>query len=146
MATSKHLAIRAAVAALFAAAPALAGNRIFPNREYALPAGVDSQIHVNRVDADPEGEILTGAPIDWVTQLEVVIKARKVNTTDAEDVADEIWTAAYARLMADQTLGGLVGLLTQGQVSFDQDEADTDVAVITWRFTVTHRTANNSIA
>lgn len=146
MATSKHLAIRAAVAALFAAATALAGGRIFQNRDYTLASGVASQIHVNRVDSDPDGEILTGAPVDWVTQIEVVIKTRKSGATEAEDVADEIWTDAYARLMADQSLGGLVGLLTQGAVSFDQDEADTDVAVITWRFSVTHRTANNSIA
>lgn len=146
MATSKHLAIRAAVAALFAEATPLAGGRIFQNREYTLPSGIASQVHVNRVQADPNGEILTGAPIDWQTELEVVIKARKSGGTEAEDVADEIWTDAYARLMADQSLGGLVGQLTQGRVTFDQDEADTDVAAITWRFTVTHRTTNNAIS
>lgn len=146
MAISKHMAIRAAVAALFAAGPALAGGRIFQNREYSLAVGVASQIHVNRVEADPNGDILTGAPIDWVTQLEVVIKARKAAAVEAEDVADDIWTEAYARLMADQSLGGLAMQLTQGAVSFDQDEADTDVASITWRFSVSHRTANNVIS
>jgi hypothetical protein len=146
MATSKHMAIRAAVAALFAAATPLAGGRVFQNREYALGAGVASQIHVNRVESDPEGEILTGAPIDWQTELEVVIKARKSGGAEAEDVADEIWTEAYARLMADQSLGGLAMLLTQGQVTFGQDEADTDVAEIRWRFTVMHRTTNNAIS
>lgn len=146
MATSKHLAIRAAVAALFAAAPALAGGRIFQNREYTLATGIDSQIHVNRVDSDPNVDVLFGAPIDWQTQIEAVVKARRSGATEAEDVADAIWTDAYARLMADQGLGGLAMQVTQGAVSFGQDEADTDVAEITWRFAVMHRTDSNLIS
>lgn len=148
MAASKHLAIRAAVAALFAAAPALAGGHIFQNREYTLPIGVDSQIHVNRVESDPDNALMASGRLDWLTTIEVVIKTRQAATsaTEAETVADAIWTDAYARLMADQSLGGLVMQLTQGLVVFEQDTVDTDVAVITWRFTVLHRTDNNVIS
>ena len=146
MAISKHLAIRVAVAALFAAPVALAGGRIFQNRDYTLPEGVASQLHVNRAESTPEAIVLTGAPVDWQTELVVVIKARKAAGIDAEDVADEIWTAAFARLMADQTLGGTVSLLTPGVAVFDEDEADTDVARLSWRFAVTHRTDSNIIS
>jgi len=146
MSKSKHQAIVTAIAALFIVAPALANGRVFEGRSYALPIGSASQIQVFIEDSTPEAEIITGAPVDWTTQITVLIKARRSASESAEVVADAVWVDAYARVMADQALGGLVMLLTLGDITRDRDEADTDVAAITWRFAVTHRTDSNVIS
>lgn len=143
MATSAHLAIRDAVAALFTAAPAMAP--VYENRGYPLATGVPAQVQVYRNEAVPAADFLTGHPIDWQTELSVVFKARRVPGTGAEAAADALFTEGWARVMANQQLGGLAQQLTAGPVSFDQDEADTEVVAITWRLTVTHRTQANVI-
>lgn len=145
--TSKHLAIRDAVAALYAAATALAGGRIHENRELPLREGDASHIQVFRVDSNPERNLLGAtAPIDWTTQIRTVVKARKAGATSAETAADEILTACYARLMADQTLGGLAQLLDPGAIAWDQDEADSTVVMAAFDITAVHRTESNAIS
>lgn len=140
-----HLAIRDAIAALYAG---LAGDRIFQNRDYALPQGVPSQINVHRVQSQPE-RILIGAaaPIDWTTDIRTAITARKDALADsqAEPAADAIAVQCFARVMADQTLGGLCQQIEPGLIAWDQDEADSNVVQITWDIQVTHRTTDNVI-
>lgn len=143
MATSKHLAIRDAVAALYAG---LAGDRIYENREYPLQQDVPSHIQVYRVDAQSERPFLGAtAPIDWTTTIRTVVKARKDATNSAEIAADTVMAACWARVMADQTLGGLVQLLESGGITWEQDEADSNVVMFTWDFQVQHRTEANVI-
>lgn len=148
MATTKHLAIRDAVAALYAAATALAGGRIYENRDYPLQQDVASHIQVYRVESVPERNLLAPtAPIDWTTRIRTVIKTRKSGATSAETAADTLAEACYARVMADQTLGNnLVQLLDPGPFVWEQDEADTSVVMVSWDITVLHRTEANSIA
>jgi hypothetical protein len=147
MPNSQHYAVRAAVAALFLAGePPLADGNIFENRDYALAEGVTSQIHVNRVSSQPEMIQITGAPIDWTTEIELRFKARKTDYGSADDVCDQLWSAACALLLANQTLGGLAMQIDPGDVSFDQDSGDTNVAEITQIFKVMHRTAGNTIS
>jgi hypothetical protein len=147
MSSSKHQALVAYVAALFTAATALAGGNVYEGRDFPLPAGTASQIHVFAEDSTPEANVLTGAPVDWTTQVNVVIKARRAPGATAEHVCDSIWVDVYARAMADPTLGGglNVELLTAGPLTRDRDEADTDVAAFTWQVSVVHRTANNTV-
>lgn len=142
-----HLGIRDAVAALYLAAPALAGGRVYENREYALAIGVVSLIHVHRVRSVPE-QLLLGvdAPIDWVTDIRTRIAARKDDVTTAEAVADALAVAVYGRVMADQSLGGLVYELIPGPFEWDQDEADGTVVIVTWDIQVRHRTNNEVIS
>lgn len=143
---SKHRSVRVAVAALLSANPSLAEGRIFENRNYRLPSGVESQVHVNYVQSEPQRAAINGAPIDWDTAIEITVKARANDVLSAEDIADEIWTAAYARVMADQTLGGTVASIDPGVVTVDDDEADTGTCKLTWSILVRHETSNNSIA
>jgi hypothetical protein len=145
MANSQHYAVRAAVAALFTGAP-LAGGNVFQNRDYALAADVASQIHVNRNTSQPEAIQITGAPIDWTTEIELRFKARKTVSASADDVCDQLWVAAAALLLSNQTLGGLAMQIDPGDVSFEQDSGDTAVAEITQLFKVMHRTAGNTIS
>lgn len=148
MSASQHQAIAVAVAALLLVAPALSEGRVLEGRDFSLPVGVLSQIQVFLGDSVPESTLLTGAPVDWTTDVNVVIKARRslVAALSAEAVADALWFDAWARVMAAQSLGGLVQSLVPSTVSRDRDEADTDVHVLTWLFQVTHRTTSNSLA
>jgi hypothetical protein len=146
MVYSQHRAVRTAVAALLSAGPALAEGRIFENRNYRLPTGVESQVHVNYAQSEPQRAAILGAPIDWDTSIEITVKARANTVLTAEDVADEIWTAAYARVMADQTLGGTVASIDPGVVTVQDDEADTGTCKLTWELLVRHETSNDSIA
>ncbi|KQT10967.1 hypothetical protein [Ramlibacter sp. Leaf400] len=146
MATSKHLAIRAAVAALFAAGTPVSAH-VFQNRGFSLAQGLASQVHVNFDGGAPaEDEVYQNHPIDWESRFELRFLARAGGGLEAHDVADALWTDAYARIMADRKLGGLVWDLTPADVDVDTDEADTSVAVVIWRFTCKHRTTDNSIS
>lgn len=146
MASSKQFALRAAVVALLSQAPAVAVN-VFGNRDFALAEGLASQANVNVFDSNPAvDELMTGAPIDWTTTIQILIKARRaVDGTEASDVCDGIWCDVYARIFADASIGGLSQLTTPGGMAVDTDEADSSVAQITWTFTVVHRTANNAL-
>jgi hypothetical protein len=144
---SLHLGIRDAVAALYQAGTALADGRIFENREFALATGVPSHLQVFRVDSDPQRVLLGGtAPIDWITTVRTVIKARADAGVSAEVAADAIAVQAYARVMADQTLGGLAEQLEPGKFEWDQDEADTDVSKVTWDVHVRHSSFADTIS
>lgn len=147
MATSKHLGLRDAVAALFAAAPALANGNIQENRDQPLDERSASQISVYRVQSIPERELLGSlAPIDWTTDIRVVIKARSMDGTSAEAAADDIACSVYSRLMADQGLGGLCNLMDPGPFQWDQDEADVHVVVVVFDVRLQHRTEANTVA
>lgn len=146
MATSQHMAVRAAIAELFAVEPALADGGIFENDDVAMPVDKSQQIHVDRVTSDPFEGPITGSPIDWDTEIDLTFKARKGNDLRADVVCDQLWTDAFARLMANQQLGGLAQQIKPGAVEFDQDRTDGNVAEIKQRITVVHRTTSNSIS
>lgn len=147
MAASKHLGIRDAVAALYMAGTPLAGGYIEENRDKPLPDGRVAQIHVYRVISRPERtNVSAHAPIDWWTDIRTVVKARKTGLSTAEAVADDIACECFARVMADQTLGGLVGQIEPGDLGWDQDELDSSVVLVTWNIRVWHRTEFNTIA
>jgi hypothetical protein len=143
MAASKHLGIRDAVAALFVG---LAGGRVHENRDLALPVDVASQIQVFRVQSVPE-RVMVGstAPVDWTTDIRVLVKARSSGATSAEAAADDIACSVYAALMADQTLGGRCQLMDPGAFAWDQEEVDTSVVAVSFDIRLTHRTESHSI-
>lgn len=139
MATSAHLDIRAAVAALFLAAPALA-TRVTENRDLSLPEGVQVQIDVYRLRTRPERPYMgTDSPVDWTTDLRIVVKGR------SEAVVDDVMCSCYARVMADQDLGGLASGLEPGDMLWGQEELETNVVRATWDIVVQHQTRNNVI-
>lgn len=145
MSNSRHFALRSAIAQLMRQSQPVAAA-VFENRDFTMDASVASQVHVNFADSDPDvSELYTGKPVDWTTSFEVVIKARKAASDEADKVADAIWCDVYSRLFAEPSIGGLVSLLTAGRAVLDTDEADASVARITWTFTAVHRTDANVI-
>ena len=143
MANSQHLAVRDAVAALLQASPALAGGRVFENRDYKLAADAASGVWVYRDDSTPDRGTITGAPIDWTTRVRVVVKARTSGGISAETAADMLATEAYARIMGQPHLGGLASDLAAGSINWQQDDADTAVALCELEFFVKHVTTSN---
>lgn len=143
MAASKHLGIRDTAAALLAGL--VPADRILENRELPLPSGVESQIHVFRVISLPQRGVVMGAPIDWSTQVRIVVKARK-GVSSAEVIADGLSVSCYERLLADQTLGGLAMDLQPGALAWDQDAVDPAVAQVTLDVIYVHRTTQHLIS
>lgn len=146
MGATLHLGIRDAAAAVLAGL--LPEARIHGNRELPLPQGVESQIGVFRVRSTPmvEGPIFSGHPIDWLTSLGFVIKARATGDRSAEAIADGLMAETFARLMGDQSLGGAAMQMVPGEIQWDQEEGETPAAVCTWEIRVQHRTEQHSIA
>jgi hypothetical protein len=107
---------------------------------------VSSQAHINVAASSPSSEVLyTGAPVGWSTDFELVIRARKAAGVEAADAVDAIWTDSYARVMADQSFGGLAQYVAPGVMTVATDEGETSLAQLTWRFTVLHQTNSNVI-
>lgn len=143
MTTSAQLSIRDAVATLFTGL----AQAVHENRDHPLAERAASQIGVYRTLSTPERILLgVGAPIDWTTDVRVVIKARTMDGTSAETTADGIACDCYAALMADQTLGGLAQLTELGPIVWDQDEADHQVVVAVMDFRFVHRTLGTTLA
>lgn len=146
MSNSQHQTIVTAAVALLTAGTPLCGGRVYEGREYHLASTDASQIRVFLDESIPSAREITGAPVDWTTTVVNVIKSRRTSgATSAEQAADAIWVDVWARVMADQSLGGLVAMLDPQAVIRDRDEADTDLAVFTWRYIVQHRTSSNVI-
>lgn len=153
MANSLQLALRDAVAALLLADPPLAAGEVHTNREAPLPVGgAPSMINVRfvrsaPVEVDAQAMLLSSTSIrDWLTELQIVIQARKVDDDEAATVADALWVAAHDRVMAAQSLGGLAIGLFPGEHSVEDELADTTLCRATWSFQVLHRSTGNSIA
>lgn len=146
MSQTQHQAIVEAYAALLTAGTPLAGGRVFEGRDLALGSDVASQIHVFLNDSIPNGDVLTGAPIDWESEIAFVVRARSSASASAEKVADALLFEVWSRVMAGQSVGGLVTQFTAGPVTRDRDPADSNVAAFSWTPTVAHRTANNTLA
>lgn len=144
MSNSKHLQLRAAVATALAG---VAEGRVYQNRSFTLATGVESQVHVNFRQADPDKEVMYAShPVDWTTTIEVVILTRKIADQEAADAADAIWVDAFAAVMADQTLGGKADYLEPGTAIVDDGEGETSTARLTWSLTARHRTDSNSVS
>lgn len=145
MATSQHLAVRDAVAALLQAAPALAGGRVYENRDYKLAADAASAVWVYRDDSTPARGPMMVSPIDWTTRVRVVVKARSTGGVMAETAADSLATEAYARIMAATQISGQTSDVEAGQITWQQDEIETSVAMCELEFFVQHRTTSNTL-
>lgn len=146
MATSKHLQIRAALAAAIVAAGVLPAARVHENRDFTLATGIDSQLHVNFRQSRPEDVVVFSTqPRDWTSEYEIVILARKAAGVEASSAADALWASVYQAVMADRSIGGRAIDLEPGEASVAEDEGDTSLCRLIWTLAVQHRTENNTI-
>jgi hypothetical protein len=145
MSNSKHLAVRNAIAALLAAAPAIAA-KITPGRRYPMADQDSEQVFVYLDTSVPTRADIGGMPDDWSTRVRVEIAARGQAGTPAEDRGDALLTAAHGRVMADPSLGDLCLDCYPVGIAWGGDEADTTLAVVQIVFEAKHRVSATSIA
>ena len=142
-----HDAIVGAVVAALLAAPALAGGRVTEEADFdQLPEAVDQAVSVAMLSSEPR-MILVGAtaPIDWRTTVRVLCFAR-VDTAGASGRASRaLHAAVYARLMANQTLGGLVMSIDPPTLSSDTALIGTRMGLLSADYVIHHRSSSTSL-
>lgn len=82
-----------------------------------------------------------GAPVIWASAMVLECYARGTSAAPAADAVDELLDAAVHRLMADPSLGGLVGSLDPESIEWDYDVDGAQTACATVTFLVRHATA-----
>lgn len=143
MTTAFARVVGAVVAALEAnppVAPQVDRARLRP-----IPKGVATACVVRPVGAQVDQSIGANAPSIWATQLGVECYARAAPGQPGDEAVDALLEATVGRLLADPSLGGVVGSLGLQAITydFDADGEQTACAVIT--FLVQHATAYGSI-
>lgn len=134
-----------AMAALLQAAPAIAAQ---VDRVYLrpIPKGHASAVVVRPSQSDvSEASMVSGYPISWLSVIAVECYTRAATGVAPDVAVDALLEAAYARLMADPTLGdAVIGLQPKGiRYEFDSDGERT--ACATLFFHVRHRTSGNTL-
>lgn len=140
MSNSQHLAVRDAMVARLLTAPAVADGRVVANRRRPMPHGVGAQVFVYLENSQGSRGGIRGAPIDWTTLVRVESVSR-----EGTDAADALASAVYERLLQDIGLGGLAQDLYATALAWDEDEADTTVAVVQTQYAAVHRTRVNTL-
>lgn len=130
-----------AIVARLQLAPSLVDGGAHRARRRPLPEGKAGQICVYFAGSVPQRTAIKGAPIDWLTAVRLECQKRGDATTSGDEAALALHAAAWERLMADPTLGGLLmGDLEPGAIVSDEDEADTQLGVAIGTVQGRHRT------
>lgn len=104
-----------------------------------MAQGVVQQIVVRPFGSKVVETDFNGLPISWATKIDVECYARAPAGTTPDVAVDDLLTTAYARLMADPTLGGVVLSLQPQSVELDFDVDAEKTACATLVFHAHHR-------
>ena len=74
---------------------------------------------------------IVGAPIDWITAVRLEAIARGDASTTGDQAALALHQKAWERLFGTPSLDGLVMDMEPGAIVSDEDEADTQIGVVT---------------
>jgi hypothetical protein len=145
MTTNVSNAVAAVVASLSGApavAPQVARVRLRP-----LGANATTAVIVRPINLEPGPEEVYpySQPVSWTSAISVECYARSSVATPPDVAVDSLVESVHGRLMADNTLGGvLLGLRLQGITwDFDADGEQTTCAALT--YTARHRAVGNTI-
>ncbi len=144
MTINAHDRIVDAVVALLAAAPALS-DFIAEDDEGAIAEDACSAILVRFVESDPIVPSISGGPVDWNTRLGIECYARADASSSTGRASRRLHAAAFARLMADPTLGGAAMGMEPGQVMSEQDRRDSRLGCCIGQYLYLHRTQANTL-
>ncbi len=142
-----HDAIVAAIVAALLAGPALAGGRVSEEADFdQLPQGVDQAVSVAMLNSEPRAILLgASAPIDWRTTVRVLCFARVDTAGAAGRASRALHAAVYARLMADQSLGGLVSQIEPPTLASNTELIGTRMGVLSADYVIHHRSSSTSL-
>lgn len=134
-----------ALATALAAAPALAGGRIWSNRLKPLPAMHSTAVVVRQANSSG-AETVLGA-LDWVTPFAIECYGRGAAGADPADAVDALLSDVWARLSAiDAGALGAMAITVSPAIEWQFDEAETPMACATVHLVVQHRTSVAALA
>jgi hypothetical protein len=137
---SKRETILARVVAALAGTTGVS-TRIYRSRVEPLARGEAPAIVVEPVSDQAVQD--TVGTLQWTLTFRVSVIVRGAVT---DQLADPAMLDVHSKLMADDTLDGLVILLLPSTVSFETIEADQPAGVVSAEFTAQYRTALNSLS
>ena len=125
-------------------APAVSPN-VFRARSRVLPEQMTTAVVVRPAQAQREAGVGQGAPALWLTGVALECYARGTASAPVDVTLDALLSDAVARLMADPSLGGLVGFIDPQSVDWDFDVDGAQTACATVVFAVRHATAAGAL-
>lgn len=132
--------ILAAVKTKLEQAPAVS-TQVYRARLKPVAAQHNDAVVIRIQGGSAERFAILGGPTDWDTTIDIECYARSA-TLSPDEAVDALLGKVWARLAADTTLGGLVMLLHQSDLSYDFSGAADDMACATLTLKVMHRTNN----
>lgn len=129
-------AVKAAQQQLTAAA---VSPHIFRNRARVVPKDMPTAVVVRARTARSEAAAGLNRFGVWQTALDVELYARARVGVDVEDALDALLADASAALLADATLGGVIGGLQLAALDWDYDVDGEKTACATASFVMRHR-------
>jgi hypothetical protein len=129
------------------ATPSLAAGHVLEADTFdGIPQEYSQAIVVGMDSAVPSELVLSGAPLDWGTVIRVDCMSRgDARATDGTRPSSTLFAAAHARLVADQTLGGVAGSVELLRVTLAGDIADTTLGVLSAFYRITHRSTGDTL-
>lgn len=148
MTASLFMGLAKALRDTLTASPALASGEVYLNRADVLAPAKNACIKVQLADSqqDLDSSLCEDGGADWMTDVIVEILARGTGGVQAADAADAISVDVYSRVMADQTLGGLAQSVRSPSIARRVEQAEGELASVTFTFTLAHFTTGAAIS
>lgn len=141
-----HDTVIDAILAALRQAPVLAGGNVAEEVDFELlPQEMAAGINVEFVRSLPNEVQLSGAPIDWVTQVRISCLARSDGRTAAGRASRVLHAQVYQRLMAEPTLGGLVAHIEPPRLASETALIGTRMGVLHADYTLQHRSDGTTL-
>lgn len=138
--TTAFASIVGAVVASLQAAPPVT-DHVYRVRLRPLSASVSAACVVRPGPARRDGPVGQGTASIWASQFTVECYARAAAGQEPDLAVDSLLEAVHDRLMADPSLGGLVGGIDLAGLDYDFDAEAEQAACVVLTFTVQHATA-----
>ena len=137
------------VLALLMQAPAVTSGLIGEDVDLAsLPETTEEAISVSLSGSDPQdATVLLGAPVDWITAVQVECYARRDARSAAGRASRALHGKVYQRLLTGNPVGAaIVGAdVRQPSIRTDQQVLDTRTGVTVAVYPVLHRTVGGTL-
>lgn len=143
MTTAFASVVGAIVAQLESATPV--SQHIFRARMRVVPQQMTDAVVVRIQDAQVEPAAGQGTYGIWATSVAIECYARANASTSPDVAVDALLESVVNRLMANRSLGGLVGDLVLSGINYDFDVDGESTACATVAFSIRHATAANSV-
>ena len=135
-------AIVASLSAATPVAPQVARVRLRP-----LAAAATTAVVVRPLNTEvSEMALIPGQPVSWTSAIAVECYARSSVALAPEVAVDSLVESVYARLMADNTLGGVVVALQPQSIAWDFDADGEQTTCATLVFNARHRSSGATLS